>query len=139
MKILVGYDGSGMAKEAVSLAKAMARKIDGELVIATSILIEENGVQFMEEVEKAEKELRQIETALLSERFTCTIAVLRRGMSPGEDLVSYAGEIAADLIIVGIKRKSRLEKLFMGSNAQYIILNAPCPVLTNRKNLAGWQ
>jgi nucleotide-binding universal stress UspA family protein len=33
------------------------------------------------------------------------------------------------MIVIGIKRRSRVGKLMFGSNAQYVILEAHCPVL----------
>jgi nucleotide-binding universal stress UspA family protein len=51
-------------------------------------------------------------------------------MTPGEDLVDFAKEQAVDEIIIGIKRRSKVGKLLFGSNAQYIIIKAPCPVVT---------
>ncbi len=35
-----------------------------------------------------------------------------------------------DEIIIGIEKKSKVGKLFFGSNAQYIILESPCPVVS---------
>jgi nucleotide-binding universal stress UspA family protein len=51
-------------------------------------------------------------------------------LEPGEDLVQFAEENAIDLIIIGIQKRSKMGKLLFGSNAQYVILNAACPVLT---------
>ena len=53
-----------------------------------------------------------------------------RGLEPGEDLVQFAEENKIDQIIVGIRRRSKVQKLVFGSNAQYVILEAPCPVLS---------
>jgi nucleotide-binding universal stress UspA family protein len=53
-----------------------------------------------------------------------------RGLEAGEDIVQMAEERKADEIIIGIQRKSKVGKLLFGSTAQYIILRAPCPVLT---------
>jgi nucleotide-binding universal stress UspA family protein len=52
------------------------------------------------------------------------------GLTAGEDLVRFAGEISADEIIVGIWKKSRVGQLLFGSIAQEVILKAPFPVLT---------
>jgi nucleotide-binding universal stress UspA family protein len=60
----------------------------------------------------------------------CETKLLVRGMTPGEDIVDYAKEKAIDEIIIGIKRRSKVGKLLFGSNAQYIIIKAPCPVVT---------
>ncbi|MDX9786117.1 MAG: universal stress protein [Desulfobacterales bacterium] len=34
-----------------------------------------------------------------------------------------------DMIVIGIRRRSKLDKLLFGSNAQYIVIKAHCPVL----------
>lgn len=54
-------------------------------------------------------------------------------MQAGEALVEYAAENEFEEMVIGVKKRSRVEKLLLGSNAQYIILNAPCPVLSVRE------
>ena len=51
-------------------------------------------------------------------------------LQPGEDVVQYAKTNNVDQIVVGVKRRSKVGKFVFGSNAQYVILEAPCPVLT---------
>lgn len=48
----------------------------------------------------------------------------------GETIVHIAKRKKVDLIFIGLKKKSRVGKLLFGSTAQYIILNAPCPVVS---------
>jgi nucleotide-binding universal stress UspA family protein len=55
---------------------------------------------------------------------------LIRGLSPGEDIVEFAKENKIDEIIVGVKRRSKVGKLLMGSTAQVVILQASCPVIS---------
>ena len=50
--------------------------------------------------------------------------------SAGEQLVRFAKEQKVDMIVVGIKKISRVGKVITGSNAQHIILNADCQVIT---------
>lgn len=52
-----------------------------------------------------------------------------RGIDPGEDLIAVAEVVGALLIVVGIRRRSLVGKLFMGSNAQKVLQGAPCAVL----------
>lgn len=47
----------------------------------------------------------------------------------GEDLVKTAEEMDAKLIVIGLRRRSPVGKLILGSNAQRTLLDAPCPVL----------
>jgi nucleotide-binding universal stress UspA family protein len=51
-------------------------------------------------------------------------------LEAGEDLVQLAKENNVDEIIIGVRRRSKVGKLFFGSTAQYVILNAPCPVVS---------
>jgi nucleotide-binding universal stress UspA family protein len=60
----------------------------------------------------------------------CNTHLLIRGLTAGEDLVKFADENRIDQIVVGVKRKSKVGKLLMGSSAQYVILQAQCPVVT---------
>lgn len=46
-----------------------------------------------------------------------------------EDLVMIAERHAAQLVVIGLRRRSPVGKLNLGSNAQRILLDAPCPVL----------
>ena len=52
-----------------------------------------------------------------------------RGLSPSEDLTRTAKEEDADLIVIGLRRRTPTGKFLLGSNAQEILLDADCPVL----------
>ena len=54
---------------------------------------------------------------------------LVRGFEPAEDLISIAESSDAELIVIGLRRRSPVGKLILGSNAQRILLDAKCPVL----------
>ncbi len=59
-----------------------------------------------------------------------TVHEFVRGLTPAEDLVRAASDFEADLIVIGLRRRSAVGKLLLGSNAQEILLEAKCPVLT---------
>jgi nucleotide-binding universal stress UspA family protein len=50
-------------------------------------------------------------------------------MDPGEDLIQFAEYNDADEIIIGVTKKSKVQKFLLGSNAQYVILHSPCMVI----------
>ena len=128
MKILVGYDGSNSAKDALTLAKKHAVAFDGEVIIVSSLT--GGSVTHAVDVEHATENLESAKKMFDDDGIQCETKLLVRGMTPGEDIVKYAREKAIDEIIIGIKRRSKVGKLLFGSNAQYIILKAPCPVVT---------
>lgn len=57
--------------------------------------------------------------------------------SPVEDLLDTAQELGVEAIVVGIRRRSAVGKLIMGSQAQRIILGAHIPVLTVKAKADG--
>jgi len=60
----------------------------------------------------------------------CEKVMSVRGLQAGEDLVQLAVEHQVDEIIIGVRRRSKVGKIIFGSTAQYVVLNAPCPVVT---------
>lgn len=128
MKILVGYDGSNSAKDALNLAQKHAVAFNANVIIVTSLT--GGSVTHAVEVEHATEDLEVAKKLFDGDGIQCETKLLVRGMTPGEDLVDFAKEQAVDEIIIGIKRRSKVGKLLFGSNAQYIIIKAPCPVVT---------
>jgi nucleotide-binding universal stress UspA family protein len=73
--------------------------------------------------------LDEIEKRLTDAGIPHAVRRLIRGLSPAEDLASVVQEHDADLLVIGMRRRSRTGKLLMGSNAQEILLTAECPVV----------
>lgn len=128
MRILVGYDGSNSGKEALDLAKKHAIGFKGEVEVITSML--KGTEKEREDIDQAKRGLEYAEALFKENNIPCKTHLLIRGLTSGEDLVEFAKENSIDEIIVGVKRRSKVGKLLMGSTAQYVILNAHCPVVT---------
>ena len=128
MKIVVGYDGSDAANEALNVAKKNARAFDGRIYVITSLVggTEESA----EEIIKARSQLENAVKSIQKEGIPCEEHLLIRGMEPGEDIVQFAEDHQADEIIIGVIKKSKVQKFLLGSNAQYVILHSPCMVIT---------
>lgn len=128
MNILVAFDGSKAARKAVQLARKHAQAFDAKVVILCSM---KGGPEVpRREFERAEKQLQSEELGLKEAGIPCESILSVRGMEPGEDILQVAAERKAEEIILGIQKKSKVGKLLFGSTAQYVILNAECPVVT---------
>jgi len=62
------------------------------------------------------------------------VEVAVRWESPVEGIVSYAREAAIDLIVIATHGRTGLSHVLLGSVAERIVREAPCPVLTIRSN-----
>lgn len=58
---------------------------------------------------------------------TASVVVARGTLA--ERVIERAGEGPTDLIVLGLRSRSRVGKLIMGSGVQEILLSTPCPVL----------
>ena len=130
MKIVVGYKESKMAKGILDLVKQHAKAFDATVYLISSL--EGGPGEKIEEIDAAKGELSYAEGVLKEAGIKAESELLIRGLSPGEDIVEFAKDQEADEIIVGVKMKSKVGKFILGSTAQYVILNAHCPVVSIR-------
>ena len=128
MKFLVAYNGSQAAKAALALARDFAKIFKAKVLVMTSM--GGGTAEKLEEIKKAEEDLLYAEKFLAEENIECETHQLARGLSPGEDIVEFAKENEVDQLFVGIEKKSKTQKMLLGSTAQFVILKARCPVIT---------
>ncbi|HEX6247832.1 MAG TPA: universal stress protein [Nocardioidaceae bacterium] len=125
--IVVGYVPKPEGKAALQRAAEEAKLRDSRLVIVNS---HRGGREFdSEDAIESEAQLQEVKNELQGHGVEFDIRQLVRGMDPAEDLVNVATEVDADLIVIGLRRRSPVGKLILGSNAQRVLLDAPCPVL----------
>ena len=130
MNILVAYDGSNVSQEAIKLAVKHAKTFNGRIYLVQSMV---GGPEIpRRDFENAERGLQYQESLLKESQIDCECRLSVRGLEAGEDLVQLAKEKEIDEIIIGVRRRSKVGKLIFGSTAQYVILNAPCPVVSIR-------
>lgn len=128
MNILVGFDGTNAAKEAIELAEEHAQVFKAKIILAYSMV---GGPEVpRRNFEIAENALEHEKNSLLDKGFQCDTIMSVRGLEAGEDLVQISEEHRADEVIIGVRRRSKVGKIIFGSTAQFVVLNAPCPVIT---------
>ena len=127
MTIVVGYVPRAEGRAALRRAAEEARLRQTKLVVINS----NRGGRDLEDEDaiRHEQELAQVRSQLDNEGIDHEVRQLVRGLDPAEDLIAVAEETGADFIVIGLRRRTPVGKLILGSNAQRILLDAPCPVL----------
>jgi nucleotide-binding universal stress UspA family protein len=127
MAIVVGYVPRAEGRAALRRAAEEARLRSTRLIVVNSA---RGGVGFDDDDSlDHERELAEVRARLDEEGIENEVRQLVRGHDPAEDLIAVAGEVGADFIVIGLRRRTPVGKLILGSNAQRILLDAPCPVL----------
>jgi nucleotide-binding universal stress UspA family protein len=127
MSIVVGYVPTKEGRAALRRAAEEAQLRQTRLIVIHS---ERGGKDFDgDDVRAYEAELARVQQDLEAAGVAHEVRQLVRGMEPAEDLIAVAEETGADFIVIGLRRRTPVGKLILGSNAQRILLDAPCPVL----------
>ena len=127
MTIVVGYVPRAEGRAALRRAAEEARLRKTRLVVINS---NRGGTHLDDEdAVEHERELAEVRQRLDAEGIEHEVRQLVRGLDPAEDLIAVANETGADFIVIGLRRRTPVGKLILGSNAQRILLDAPCPVL----------
>jgi nucleotide-binding universal stress UspA family protein len=127
MKILMYYDGTTFAREAVPVVKQHAKAFSAHVAVVSSLPRGDESQR--EKIQTLEDDLALLKNSLEQEEISCETHLLIRGNDAGDDLVWFAHAHEVDEIIIGTEKKSRVEKFIMGSVAQDVIVNVQCPVV----------
>ena len=125
--VVVGYVPKPEGEAALAAGISEAKLRGSTLVVVNS---HRGGHEFdSEKAAAAENELDAIKATLEEAGVDYDVRQLVRGFEPAEDLISLAETSNAELLVIGLRRRSPVGKLILGSNAQRVLLDAPCPVL----------
>jgi nucleotide-binding universal stress UspA family protein len=125
--VVVGYVPKPEGEAALDRAIDEAKLRDAKVVVVNS---HRGGQEFdSSAARKAEDEMGAVKSRLDAAGVQYDLRQLVRGFEPAEDLISIAEASDAELIVIGLRRRSPVGKLILGSNAQRILLDAKCPVL----------
>jgi nucleotide-binding universal stress UspA family protein len=138
-KILVPIDFSSTSLLAFEHAVNLARNFNAQLfllhVLENSLymhdifLPETRVVNFQNLASIAEEKLNELGASAGKDAgINCTSLIMEGKVS--KMVVRAADQVGADIIVMGTHGSSGMEEFFIGSNAERVVVNAHCPVLT---------
>ncbi|UJP39201.1 universal stress protein [Cellulomonas palmilytica] len=125
MGIVVGYLATPEGRAALDAAVQEASIRGRSVVVVVSSRADERA----EQRALLESELAGVD-ADLTERGVPHEVRLLDGGDVADDLIATAEETGAELVVIGLRQRSPVGKLILGANAQRVLFDAPCPVLT---------
>lgn len=127
MSIVVGYVASPEGRAALRRGAEEAQVRGTKLIVVNS---NKGGAALpAEEVLLYERELEDVRARLTEAGVEHEVRQLVRGNEPATDIIEVADTEGAEFIVIGLRRRSPVGKLILGSIAQQVLLEASCPVL----------
>lgn len=118
--VVVGYVPKPEGEAALTTAITEARLRGADLIVVNS---------HHARTDEGEPDLADVRARLEESGVAYEVRQLTRGFEAAEDLVSVAEANDSLLIVIGLRRRTPVGKLILGSNAQRVLLDAHCPVL----------
>lgn len=125
MGIVVGYLATPEGRAALDAAVQEAGIRGRDVVVVVSLRSDEPA----EQRAAIEAELTQVDQDLTARGVAHEVRLLSGG-DIADDLLATAEEVSAELVVIGLRQRSPVGKLILGANAQRVLFDAPCPVLT---------
>ncbi len=144
-KIVLGVDGSAPSQKALEQAVSLGEKYGAEVIVMTVITppasynVEFSGVfispvvdpEVFKIIEKKGHELLQAAAGVFKEKGIKHQVLLKVGV-PAEELVEVASREKADIILLGSRGLSGVDRFLLGSTSERVVRHAPCSVLVVR-------
>lgn len=125
LTIVVGYLPNELGRAAVRAAVDEAR-LRGAFVLVVNT---SRGDAYVDHHLADPEQLSELEAMLTASGVPHQV-VQRVGLGePADEILDAAKEAGAALIVIGLRRRSAVGKLLLGSTSQRILLDGPCPVL----------
>ena len=139
MRVLVAFDGTDGARQALTVAGEIAAASEGELIVCWVLnplvdaadVVAPTTAEAMKQV--VERTQAAIEDALTDIEASAVVRVesVERGEDVAERLATIAADEDAELLTIASRRAVGLRGL-MGSVAQEVLRLSPCPVVVVR-------
>ncbi len=124
-KIIVAYDEGEVAKRALDTAIELAKATSGEIYIVSAYMAVDNPTR-REYLEKIQSEAAE---KVVQEGIPVHKKIEAGGKEFGKTIGKIAGDLKADLFVVGSNNRGVVGRFMLGSVSDYILRNIACPVV----------
>ncbi len=130
--VVVGYVPTPEGSAAVDLAIEEARRRSAKLVVVNT----SHHGDFSHPSFATEQDIDALDAQLGAAGLDHEIQRPMDGASAADTILTVAEQVRAELIVIGVRRRSPVGKLLTGSTAQQVLLDADCPVLAVKATTA---
>jgi nucleotide-binding universal stress UspA family protein len=124
--VVLGYVHKPEGEAALAAAILEAQRRQADLVVVNSHRARHGDLA---DDERIRAELDEVRARVEEAGVEVDVRHPETGLEASEDLLTIVEEVHADLVVIGLRRRTPVGKLILGSNAQRILLDASCPVL----------
>src|SRR5450759_3941693 len=143
MRVLIGYDGSESADQAVTLAAGLAWPAGTECRILTAcgpvlatyqpgMFVDAATLQSIYDAQQQDAERLALAASERIDRPDLSVATEVVFGRPATSILDVADRLAPDLLVVGSRGLGPLTSALLGSVSEELVDHAPCPVLVAR-------
>jgi nucleotide-binding universal stress UspA family protein len=125
VNIVVGYIPTPEGVAAVDYATEQARSTQSRLTVVNT----GRAGDYADPVFATAEDMDALDAQLSAADIEHEIVRPTDGSTAAAAILSAAEDAAADLVVIGIRRRSPVGKLITGSTAQAVLLGADCPVV----------
>jgi nucleotide-binding universal stress UspA family protein len=131
--IIVGYVPTPEGVTALDIAIEEARRRGRRLIVVNS----SRGESLVDPRFATGAEWESVERRLTESGIEHELAQIVENKDAADQILALARDLNAELIVIGLRRRTPVGKFIMGSQAQTILLQAECPVLAVKSNHAA--
>lgn len=123
--IVVGWTPTAQGEAAIEAAVVEAGRRDAVLHVVNA----SSGESYVDSGIASDEQLDALRAKLSGNGVEHEVVQSVGRLEPADEILAAVDRLSAELVVLGIRRRTPVGKLLMGSTAQRVLLQAPCPVL----------